>query len=282
MRDDVMALIRTKYKTLSRSQAQVADYVMANPKRVMLLSLFDLATACGVSEPTVFRFLRKLGYTSYQVFRVAVAQNTARSMDKALYSDVEPGDSCEDIMRKVISSTKCSLDDLPQVLSPESIKEACRLIQQASHVFVIGVGASYAIAFDLYHKLLKLGISTQSCNDPHLINITCRNLGPDCLLVPISHSGESREVLSGVSGAEAVGCPVCSITSFPSSTLAKKSSVKIISSSLETNYRSDAMTSRIIQLCIIDMLYINLALTGGDAMLERISASRFAVAQNKT
>lgn len=282
MSDDVMALIRTRYKALSQSQALVAEYVMANPEKVMLLSLFDLATACGVSEPTVIRFLRKLGYASYQVFRVAVAQNSARDTDKSLYSDVAQGDSCRDIMHKVISSTKCSLDDLPQVLSPESLEAAGRLILHARQVLILGVGASYAIAFDFYHKLLKLGISVQSCNDPHLININCRNLNPDCLLIAISHSGESREILDGVSGAEAAGCPICAITSFPSSSLAKKSTVKIISSSLETNYRSDSMTSRIIQLCIIDMLYIHLALTGGEPMLERIRASRFAVAQNKT
>ena len=282
MADDVMALIRTKYKSLSRSQAQVADYVSANPEKVMLLSLYDLATACGVSEPTVIRFLRKLGYASYQVFRVAVAQNAARDTDKALYSEVASDDACEDVMRKVVSSTKCALDDLEHVLSPEALEKACHMILKARHVFVIGVGASYAIAFDLYHKLLKLGIPAQSCNDPHIINIHCRNLGPEDLLVAVSHSGESREILGGVGGAEAGSCPVCAITSFPSSSLAKKSAVTLISSSLETNYRSDAMTSRIIQLCIIDMLYISLALTGGERMLERIRESRLAVAQNKT
>lgn len=282
MRDDVMALIRTKYKTLSQSQVRVADYVSANPDKVMLLSLFDLATACGVSEPTVIRFLRKLGYTSYHVFRVAVAQNATVDTDKALYSDVVPSDSSKDVMQKVLSSTKCALDDLQQILSPESLEKTCELILQARQVFVVGVGASYAIAFDLYHKLLKLGITAYSSNDAHLINILCRNLTPDSLLIAISHSGESREILAGVSIAKESGCPLCAITSFPSSNLAKKSTVTLVSSSLETSYRSDAMTSRIIQLCIIDMLYIRLALLGGKSMLERISASRLAVAQNKT
>lgn len=282
MPDNVMALIRTKYMTLSRSQAQVADYVAANPEKVMLLSLFDLASACGVSEPTVFRFLRKLGFSSYQVFRVAVAQNAARDTAKSLYSEVVPEDSCKEIMDKVISSTKCSLDDVAQVLKPEALDEACRMILRAKQIFVVGVGASYAIAYDLTHKLLKLGIHANSCNDAHIINIACGTLGPENLLIAISHTGESKEILTGIACAKAGGCPVCGITSFQSSSLAKKSEVKLISSSLETNYRSDAMTSRIIQLCIIDMLYIRLALLGGDRALERISASQFAVAQNKT
>lgn len=282
MTDDVMALIRTKYKSLSRSQARVADYVTANPEKVMLLSLFDLASACGVSEPTVFRFLRKLGLSSYQVFRVSVAQNTARYTATSLYSEVSPEDSTKEIMRKVISSTKCSLDDVAQILKPEALDEACRRILRARRIFVVGVGSSYAIAYDFAHKLLKLGMHVHSCNDAHIINITCRTLGPESLLIAVSHTGESREILTGVACAEIAGCPVCGITSFPSSSLAKKSAVTLISSSLETEYRSDAMTSRIIQLCIIDMLYIRLALLGGERTLERIGASRLAVAQNKT
>lgn len=282
MTADVMGLIRAKYNTLSRSQMQVAEYVTGNPEKVMLLSLADLAAACGVSEPTIMRFLRKLGYQSYQVFRVNVAQNTARDTDKALYSDVAPGDSCEEIMRKVISSTKCSLDDLPQVLEPAAIEQACRAMLRARRVMVVGVGASYAIAFDLCHKLLKLGIDAQCYNDPHIINIACDNLDGESVLVAISHSGESREILWGASAAAAAGCPVYAITSFSSSSLAKSATLNIISASLETNYRSDAMTSRIIQLCIIDMLYIRMALLGGEATLARINSSRVAVARNKT
>ena len=279
---DVMGHIRTKYKTLSDSQKQVADYVVRHPDKVMLLSLADLAGQCGVSEPTVMRFLHKLGYQSYQVFRVNVAQKTARDTGESLYSDVEPGDTSRAIMNKVISSTKCSLDDMPHVLDPEAIEFACKTLHTAEKAVVIGVGATHAIAFDLRHKLLKLGLNAQCYNDPHLINIACNVLTPASVLVAISHSGESREILDGVALARSRDCPVCAITSFPNSSLAKLATASIISSSHETNYRSDAMTSRIVQLCIVDMMYIRLALLGGVEKLANIDSSRVAVARNKT
>lgn len=279
---DVMGHIRTKYNTLSESQKKVADYVAMHPDKVMLLALADLASSCGVSEPTVMRFLHKLGYQSYQVFRVNVAQKAARHTGESLYNEVVPDDGIGEVMRKVVASTKCSLDDLSHVLSPEALERACQHILKAERVVVIGVGATHAIAFDLCHKLLKLNVDIRCFNDPHLINICCGGLTPKDLLIAISHSGESREILDGAAFARERGCPICAITSFPRSSLAKSADVAILSTSHETRYRSDAMTSRIVQLCIIDMLYIRLALLGGDGTLGSIEASRVAVAKNKT
>lgn len=282
MNSDVMGQIRINYKNLSESQKQVADYAVKHPEKVMLLSLADLAASCDVSEPTVMRFLHKIGYQSYQVFRVNVAHKAARHTSESLYNEVEPEDGSDEVMRKVIASTKCSLDDLPHVLSPASLERACHSIRKAAKVIILGVGATHAIAFDLSHKLLKLGVAAPCYNDPHLINICCENLSRGSLLIALSHSGESREILDGVHLAREHGAEVVAITSFPNSSLAKKADVLILSSSHETNYRSDAMTSRIVQLCIIDMLYIRLALLGGDEMLSRIDSSRLAVARNKT
>ena len=279
-----MGLIRTSYQVFSESQKQVADYVLANPGQVILLPIAELAAACKVSEPTVMRFLHKMDYQSYQVFRVHVAQESTPDTSHALYSYVVQRDSGRDVIEKVISSTQCALDDLREILKSESLERICRGIHKARKVMIIGMGSTYAVAFDFYHKLLKLGINACCSNDPHIINITCNGglKEKGALLIAISHSGESREILDGVALAKLTGCPVYGITSFQNSSLARQSDELLLSTSLETNYRSDALTSRIIQLCIIDMLYIRLALLDGSKAMEKINASRVAVARNKT
>jgi DNA-binding MurR/RpiR family transcriptional regulator len=279
-----LALIRTTYKLFSESQKQVADFVLANPAQVILLPIAELAAACKVSEPTVMRFLHKMNYRSYQMFRVHIAQDNAPDTSQALYSDVDQNDSSSEIIRKVLTSTQCALNDLQGVLKPESLEKICAAIHEAKKVLIIGVGSTYAVAFDFYHKLLKLGINALCSNDPHIINITC-NSGlkeKGSVLIAISHSGESREILDGVALAKQSGCPVYGITSFKNSTLARQSDEVLLSTSLETAYRSDALTSRIMQLCIVDMLYINLALLSGSKAIENIQNSRMAVARNKT
>ena len=74
MRTGLLALIRTKYNTLSQAQQAVADYVLANPAAVIMSTLSDIASLANVSETTIIRFLHKLNYSSYQVFRVKIAQ----------------------------------------------------------------------------------------------------------------------------------------------------------------------------------------------------------------
>ena len=93
---------------------------------------------------------------------------------------------------------------------------------------------------------------------------------------------ESREALDGARIAKSGGCPVAAITSYGRSSLALLADRVVLSSSRETRYRSDAMTSRIIQMTIIDMIYLSLAISMGSSALESIDRSRVAVAKNKT
>ena len=282
LRDNILSLIRAKYNVLSAVQQKVADYVLANPQEVILFSLNDLASACDVSETTIFRFLRKLDYSSYQVFRIGIAQEIAGEKPALAIREIEPSDSPAEMMRKVVESTVVSIQDSLQVIKPSEVEKLSRLILQAARVVIIGVGASAAIAQDAHHKMLRLAINAVFCNDPHIMNILCNHLSSDDLLLVVSHSGESREILDAVEFAADCGCKISAVTSYPRSTLSRKSDCVLISSSQETHYRSDAMVSRIIQLVIIDMVCVLLSVAKGDDAIASIRKSSLAVAKNKT
>lgn len=191
MTGSVFALIRTKYKTLSAAQKEVADYVLANAETVMTSSLNELATACNVSETTIIRFLRKLDYDSYQVLRVNIAQELSRGKQDEIYEEVQADDSAENVMKKVIQSTARSITDSAEVIDPRQIEEIAARLMKAKRILVIGMGASAAQAFDLHHKLLKLGLDAAYSHDPHIINIKCNNLTKDdALFVFLAYGGE--------------------------------------------------------------------------------------------
>ena len=115
-----------------------------------------------------------------------------------------------------------------------------------------------------------------------MINIRCSILKEGALLIAFSHSGESREILDGVRCAKAAGAAVAAVTSYPKSSLATAADALLLSSSQEMQYRSDSMISRIIQMTIIDMIYVRCALKMGGSAHEFINRSRLAVAKNKT
>ncbi|HHU74579.1 MAG TPA: MurR/RpiR family transcriptional regulator [Clostridiales bacterium] len=199
MNRNVLAIIRAKYNTLSSSQKVVADYVLNHSNEVMLYTLNELANACGVSETTVLRFLHKINYNSYQIFKISLTQELSKDTPNTVYEDVGLGDSVEQIMGKIISSTVSSINDSLEVIDSDAVEKFIEKIMSSKKILIIGVGASASIATDMYHKMIKLGLNVVYSNDPHLINILSMNLTPEDFMIVFSHSGESREVLDGVS-----------------------------------------------------------------------------------
>ena len=283
MNASVLSMIRTNYDILSNSQRRVADFVLKNPDRVMISSMLDLATACGVSEPTVMRFLRKLKYDSYQVFRVNIAQELGVGSNKNLYyEDIHESDSSQTIINKVLNVTAQSLMDCIQLINAQALDNVVERLIKSQRVLVIGMGSSYSPAFDLSHKLQRLGIYATSCHDSHMINIMSTNLASKDMMIAYSHSGESHEILDGVRFAKKNNAYAAAVTSYRSSSLVSLCDDVLLSCSRETSYRSDAMTSRIIQMTVTDMIYLCLALKMGDSAQENINLTRVAVAKNKT
>jgi DNA-binding MurR/RpiR family transcriptional regulator len=267
---------------LSTSQKVVADYVLANPEKVMLNTLSEIAEICGVSETTVLRFLHKIDFKSYQLFRINLTQElSSNDSVSTTYEDVKFSDSIETIIEKVVLSTSSAVQDTKELVDYRVIEEVIRKITSARKVVIIGVGASGAIAIDFFHKLLKLGIETVYSNDAHMINMLTINMQKEDMLIVFSHSGESREVLDAVTIAKERGVCTCAITSYEKSTLSRNCDLLVCSSSVETSLRSDAMVSRIIQMVIIDIIYVSIIVKKGDAVLSQIHNSRLAVAKNK-
>ncbi len=114
------------------------------------------------------------------------------------------------------------------------------------------------------------------------MNIICAHSTPDDLFIAVSHTGESQEVLNAVSIARKNGSKIISLTSYANSSLAKMSDLYLLSSTNDKKYHSEAMASRIVQLTIIDILYIATFMQNEDVYFEEMNKSRIAVALNKT
>ncbi len=273
--------IRTQYHLLSPTQKQIADFVLANADEVILLSLGDLAEKCRTSETTILRFLRKLGFDSYQVFRVKMAQDASNHSGQAIYEEIQVGDSLDQVRQKVIASTVNSMQDLNNLIKTEVVDQVTDRILKANRLVFCGVGASGVVAVDAFHKFLRLGLDTAYFNDTHFMNIACSHVDAGSLVFFISHSGESRDILDAAALARDSRARIVAVTSYAHSTLTKMADFVLLSSSNETKYRSDAMVSRILQLVIIDILYVGVVLKAGEAGIDKVNTSRLSVAKKK-
>ena len=281
MQNALITTMRTKYHTLSVIQKKIADYVFTHTSEVILLSISDLAAKCQTSETTVMRFLRKLDYDSYQLFRVKIAQEIPHEYLESVYGEITDGDSVQTTIDKVIAATTHSIKDLQQLITAEDIKKTVVLMKTARQVIFVGVGSSSFIAFDAYHKFLRLGMHVTASGDTHIMAMMASLATDKDVIFAVSHSGESRDILECVKLARKNNAGVIAFTSYRNSSINRYSDVVLLSSANETKYRSDALVSRILQLVIVDMLYVAMVLEMGAGAVESINRSRLAVAGKK-
>lgn len=274
--------IRTKYNLLSSTQKVIANYILDHPDTVSLLSITELAKKCHTSETTVMRLLKKLNYSSYQIFRINLAKEFSETPSESIIEEILGDDNINTIKKKVIGHTITAINDLEHSLKDETIETALNILLAAKRVLFFGVGASASISMDAMHKFGKIGLNVCSYPDPHFMNIIASHASSDDVLFAVSHTGESLEVLNTVAIAKKNKAKVIALSSFENSTLAQQADIFLSSSTNDKKYHSEAMASRIVQLTIIDILYLSAFMRNESVFFAALSDSRDAVGLNKT
>ncbi|KHC94005.1 RpiR family transcriptional regulator [Thermotoga sp. Mc24] len=278
---DVIQRIKEKYDEFTNAEKQIADVVLADPRSIIESSISDLSMKAGVkSEASVVKFYKKLGLNSFQQFKVLLAQSISRAPLEIVYEDVSSEDDTKTITEKIFKATVRAILDTLNWLDIDSIERTVDLFKNAQRIIFIGFAASAAVAFDAFHKFTRIGKNCLFSNDEHIIAAILATASPSDLLVAISHTGETISVVNFAKKAKEMKMPVVTITGNRKSTLAKYSDVVLATNTKETKIRTDAMTSRIVQLVILDTIYTLLAARDPRA-IENLNKSRLAVSELK-
>jgi DNA-binding MurR/RpiR family transcriptional regulator len=218
--------------------------------------------------------VRAVGYEGYGRFRIALAEDTAtqsiREGLEKIHEDVTVDDDFEAIFRKVLYSNVDSLSTTMNRVDGKAIEKAAQLIYHASTLFLVAVGNSQPIAMDALHRFLKLGKKTVFFSDPVAAAMFARLLGPNDTVIAISFSGLSVDVIEILKIAKESSAKIIAITSHDHTPLTDLADVKIFSYSKETRFRTEAMESRIVQLSIIDALFVSTAMINPQKALREI------------
>ena len=250
--------IRSQIPELSRSEAAVAEYIAACPDEVINLSVSALADCCGVSEPTVVRACRTLGFSGYQALKIALIQNASVPVPLA-GEDVAPADDMSTAVRKVFGAASDALALTAASLDAETMEKAAEALLAAKRIFIFGVGGSAAVASDVQHKFLRLGLHAQALSDVNLQTITATFAEKKDVVFAISHSGSSKVVVDNALLAKNNGATIISLSSIGKSPLTELADISLYTAAKETRYRIVAISSRIAELTIIDTLYSYMA-----------------------
>lgn len=182
MKNRIAILIEEKYGDMRSSEKQAADYVLAHMDKVRELSLEKLAANSGVSQPTIVRMTKALGFKGYKEFRYAVVEQLAGSRKEDSRANPMYGynlsrkDRLEDIPGKVAVTSQMMMEETLKNLSSEVFKKVIGALKNARIIDIYSVENSNAVASDLLTKLLYLGLSCRHFDDYYHQKISAGNL----------------------------------------------------------------------------------------------------------
>lgn len=240
------------YDEMGRSEKRIADWLLKQPDGVFPLTITEFAKACDSSEATVVRFSRRLGFAGFQDFKISLAQES--SAGAKVSSKIEEQDSCYEIFQKICNDAYLSLERTKKAIPPKRLDEAAEALSGANKIVLIGLGASAAVAQDMANKLLRAGCNAIAYSDTHMQAIAVSFLGEGDVLVGISHSGASKDIVESMRSARLGGVTTICITGTEKSPILKQSDIRILTDTEETRHSTLSLSSHISRLMLIDAL----------------------------
>jgi len=271
----MLSKIKSARDGLRKSEQKVADVILADPDESVQSSIQSIASRASVSEPTVIRFCRALDCVGFQQFKLRLAQDLA-SRGTFFYSDVTTEDSSKELATKLLDGAIASLVQIRNQLNYESLEQAIHLFEKCERVEFYGSGGSAIVGEDAQLKFFRLGKPAIAYSDPHIQLAAAALLDERALVIAISHSGRSSDILNTVEIAKKTRAKVISVTA-TKSPLAEISDVTLTVDVSEDSDIFSPVKSRLAQMVVLDILAVGVAVRGGEEMLLQLAKARRAI-----
>ena len=265
----LLSRINSALPDLKKSEAKVAYAILEDPDTATHSSIATLAAAAGVSEPSVNRFCKRFGAAGFPDFKLRLAKSLVsgvRYMSRA----VEMDDDIETYPRKLFDNTINALVLSRDQLPTEAIGQAVDYLSQAKRIWFFGLGTSAAVAKDAEHKFFRFKVPVSTHEDPLMQRMLAASASAGDLFFFISHTGRTRALVEVAELAQETDAIVISLTK-ANSPLAASSDCTIALDVTEDTEEYLAMTSRIVQLVILDILATGMTLKRGESILPHLA-----------
>lgn len=265
----ILARIRALRPGMGPAVQRIADFIVEHPQDVVHMAVSEVAERTGASEGSVVGLCKSLGATGFQQLKIVLAQEIVRPV-QLIHEDLEPGDKTAAVMSKIFHSDVQTLLDTQATLDAAAVEKAVKLIRAAERVEIYGIGSAATIAEDAHYRMMRIGLNVRAAVDSHVQAISASLTGPQVAVLTISHSGSTHETVTATRLAKEAGAKTIVITNFGKSPIQEYADVVLLTMARETNFRTEAMTSRLAQLAIIDVLIACLALADYDRSVRTL------------
>lgn len=240
----------------SKSDKILEEYIEENAMECIYKSISEIANEVNIGDATITRFVKKIGFTGFQEFKLTLAKKMSKvKSQNIISSNLEKDEKIEETAKKMLEANKLVLDRTLENLNLENIIEIREMILRANKIVFFGIGNSALAAMDANYKFMRIGLNTNVANDSHTMLMMASLLKRNDVIFLVSHTGETREILEIAKLAKENRAEIISITSNNKNTLMDLSDVNVSYLSIERKFETGSIMSKIGQSFLIELIY---------------------------
>lgn len=237
-------IIVKKYAELNETDLMIWKHVFANKEAAAQMSIDHLANLCNVSHTTITRFVKKLGFKGYSEFKVVLRWEAKEELriDEEAY-DI----ACNSIVRYVEDQKDKNYTDI------------CKMIYEARQVYAYGTGdIQMAVAKQIKRMFLSCQEIIYDVGGVTFDKAFYRLVQPNDVMILISLSGNSEEVLNIAKQLKLLGVKLISITEFKDNFLTQLADESLYISAMSLSILSShpAYKTTMLYFILVELLFI--------------------------
>ncbi len=242
---------------MSTAEAAVARYICAHPEEAAHMTVRELAEKTFSSPSTVVRLCRFVGFEGYKDFRQELLLDVHALGETGSHEETELDGSAtvSEIIASISQRNIQCIEDTRYLLDEKEVETCVELIRKARNILLFGIGASLCVARDAYLKFLRVDKPCVLNDDWHSQLLQGRNATAEDVAIVFSYSGQTEEMLTCMEALKENGTPIIAITRAAPSPVAKLADHCLYTATNEFTFRIGALSSRMAQLNVVDILY---------------------------
>ena len=246
--------IRELLPGMPAAQRTLADLILADPAGVARTTILDLSDRCGVSTGSITRLCRALGLSGYAALRIALASDAPRGA-----GCIASADGIEHVAEVVTHSIGRIVAEAIAHLDLADVERAAKLAGSATRVIICGAGGSATVAAELQQCLYRIGVLAVDCPDSRLTLTGVAFTQPGDVLILLSHSGRTAELVAMATEARQRPATTIAVTNDPGSPLAALADIALVTGVSHLGPHYEAALARYAQLAVVDLICLTIA-----------------------
>lgn len=276
-------VVAENYKQLTKSEKRIADFMRRRQDEAAFLPAGEIAERLDLSEATMVRFARKLGYESYPALREFLQDTIRNRMTHSarLRSRLDSLREAGDIYEKMVASEIDYLTESLHTVSREDLQAAVDLLKMHQRVFVFGLGPSISLVDMLEIRLTRMGkhiISLKTSGKEMLEPML--NMDSNDLLIAVGFFNLTPNLQLIIDHANQLKTPVILVTDTLGELIGKKADVVLaarrgpVSAFHSLTVPMTVINAILLALSSIDEEQVMARLDNLDKLREKLSKSR--------